>query len=425
MKTLCTFLLIFIIITFFTGNCFTQWIELYTGVTEKLNSVSSVKNITTWACGNNSTIIKSSNTGDNWESANNSGIPTGYTLNHVYALSADIIFVCGTFSNSAYLFKTSNGGISWQTVKTQSAGKFNSLHFIDNSTGFLSGDPVGGRWSLWKTNNGGINWDSVNCYIPQLNNEKGFNNSLWATGNLIWIGTDNYHVYLTTNFGSTWGQQTTGSEKNSSSLWFDFDYNIGYTGNNNLMKTTNSGNTWFVESIPGTGLINGVTGSAHARYNWAIRENKIYVNPHNENSWIYDYTSPGGNYTYITIEKNGYFGGAVFASRDNGGISRTIFITIGIENISTEIPNDYRLFQNYPNPFNPVTRIKFDIPESEKVSLKIFDINGKLVKILADEFISAGSYSVNWDAGNTGSGIYFCKLIAGKKTITNKMILLK
>lgn len=423
MNKLLTIILIplFFIIT----DISSQWVELNTGVTANLNSLSSVKDVTTWACGNNGTVIKSSDMGDHWQNGNISGIPANYVLNHIYAQSQVIAFTCATNNNTAYLFRTINGGSSWETVLTQFNGKFNSLHFIDNNTGILTGDAVGGRWSVWKTVNGGLNWDSAGMRLPQNLTEKGFSNSLWASGVNIWMGTDNYRLYKSTNFGSTWVILSTGSEKNSYSMWFDFDFNIGFTGNQSLIKTSNSGNNWFNDVIPGTGLINGVTGSAHSRYNWAIRENKIYVNPHNENVWRYDYTSPAGNYTYITIERNGFFGGAVFAIRDNGGISRTTFITIGIENITTEIPKEFNLHQNYPNPFNPLTKIKFDIAENENVSLKIFDVNGKLVEVLTENYLNAGTYSAEWNAGNTGSGIYFCRLTTGNKTFTKKMALIK
>ncbi len=406
-------------------SIYTQWIELNTGVTSRLNSISSIKQITTWACGINGIVIKSFNSGNTWQNGNLNGIPPNVDLNHIYCISADTILSSGNVQSNTFLFKTIDGGSSWETVLQQLNGKFNSLHFIDQNTGILVGDPVGGRWSIWKTINGGNNWDSTGLVLAQSNNEIGFANSLWATGNKIWFGTDNYRIYRTGNLAGNWLSFSTGNEKKSASLWFDFDYNIGFSGYENMIKTINSGNTWFIEIIPGTGNINGVTGSAHSRLNWAVRNDKIYVNPHNENIWLYDYTAPAGNYTFISIERNGYFSGAVFAARDNGGISRTYFLTIGINTISTSIPNEYKLEQNYPNPFNPKTIIKFQIPNLSDLKLIIFDILGKEVAALVNEQLKPGTYEVDFDARSLPSGVYFYKLIAGVYSETRKMILVK
>jgi hypothetical protein len=98
-----------------------------------------------------------------------------------------------------------------------------------------------------------------------------------------------------------------------------------------------------------------VTGSAHSSFNWVIRaDNKIYLNPHNSNNWELDYTSPNGNYTYITIERNGYFSGAVFALRDNGGISRTYFLSLGINTFQPI----FRQISNWNRTIKPLTLLQ-------------------------------------------------------------------
>lgn len=426
MKKSLTFVFIILSITISDALLYSQWVELTSGVTVKLNSLSSIKELTTWACGNNGTVIKSSNMGDNWTNGNQTGITTNLTLNHIFCINENIVLTAGNDGSATYLYRTINGGASWDMVKQQTGGKFNALHFIDQNTGILIGDPVGGRWSIWKTVNGGVNWDSTGCFLPQNGNEKGFANSLWAAGNNIWFGTDNFRIYNSNNYASGWQVQSTGSEKNSATLWFDFDFNIGLSGNANLLRTLNSGSTWNVESLPGSGNILGVTGSAHSRFNWAIRaDNKIYLNPHNTNTWEFDYTAPNGNYTYITIERNGYFSGAVFALRDNGGISRTYFLSLGINIISTNIPEKFKLEQNYPNPFNPVTKIRFALPEAGKVNLTVYDITGKEIETLVKRKLSHGVFEADFDASRLNSGVYFYRLTTEKFTETKKMILIK
>ena len=93
------------------------------------------------------------------------------------------------------------------------------------------------------------------------------------------------------------------------------------------------------------------------------------------------------------------------------------------------IPLDYKLYQNYPNPFNPKTTIQYSIPNEELVILKVYDLLGAEVAILANEEKLPGKYEINWnastEAGRLPSGVYFYRLQAGSFIETKKMILLK
>jgi hypothetical protein len=97
---------------------------------------------------------------------------------------------------------------------------------------------------------------------------------------------------------------------------------------------------------------------------------------------------------------------------------------VGIQNTGT-IVSGFELSQNYPNPFNPVTKINFGIPQQEYVILKVFDLLGREVRTIVNEKLQAGSYSVNFDAGNLPSGIYFYKLQTGTYSEVRSMILIK
>jgi len=90
-----------------------------------------------------------------------------------------------------------------------------------------------------------------------------------------------------------------------------------------------------------------------------------------------------------------------------------------------EIFYDFNLEQNYPNPFNPGTSINYSIREKGLVNLKVFDILGKEVAVLINENQGAGNYSVQFNASNLPSGIYFYKITLGNYTATKKLILLK
>ena len=85
----------------------------------------------------------------------------------------------------------------------------------------------------------------------------------------------------------------------------------------------------------------------------------------------------------------------------------------------------FQLYQNYPNPFNPTTDIKFDIPKDANVKVKIYDILGREVASVINEFKKAGEYSISYDASNLASGIYIYKIEANDLTDAKKMILIK
>lgn len=96
-----------------------------------------------------------------------------------------------------------------------------------------------------------------------------------------------------------------------------------------------------------------------------------------------------------------------------------------VEDENNNLPLAYELYQNYPNPFNPLTNIKFDIKETQFVSLKVYDILGKEVAVLVNEEKPAGTYSVVFNAGNLSSGVYIYRLNAGGYSMVKRMALIK
>lgn len=98
-----------------------------------------------------------------------------------------------------------------------------------------------------------------------------------------------------------------------------------------------------------------------------------------------------------------------------------------VTNIKDEngIPSNFNLYQNYPNPFNPVTKIKYSVPKSEVVQIKVYDILGKEVETLLNEFRQAGVHEVEFAADNLPSGVYFYRMISGSYAETKKLVLLR
>jgi len=98
---------------------------------------------------------------------------------------------------------------------------------------------------------------------------------------------------------------------------------------------------------------------------------------------------------------------------------------VSIEKDGINTPQKAILVQNYPNPFNPVTKFSYQLPRESFVELSIFDINGRLVDKIVNQFQPAGYYSVQWNAGNYSTGVYLYKFRADNFQQVGKCLLLK
>jgi hypothetical protein len=93
--------------------------------------------------------------------------------------------------------------------------------------------------------------------------------------------------------------------------------------------------------------------------------------------------------------------------------------------MATSIPPSYTLDQNYPNPFNPSTSIRYTLPVSGHVSLRIYNSIGQEVARLVDQQEDAGIHIVRWHAGDISTGVYFYKLSSGPYSDRKKMVYIK
>ena len=100
-------------------------------------------------------------------------------------------------------------------------------------------------------------------------------------------------------------------------------------------------------------------------------------------------------------------------------------VEVDREEVEAALPVVTSLAQNYPNPFNATTNISYNLADASNVTLKVYDITGRLVVTLVDGQMDAGEHVVAWDASNVSSGVYFYKLTCGDYTATKKMNLLR
>jgi hypothetical protein len=99
--------------------------------------------------------------------------------------------------------------------------------------------------------------------------------------------------------------------------------------------------------------------------------------------------------------------------------------TTDVQTTPNEIPAAFELAQNYPNPFNPATKIDFSLPQRTQINMKVFDVLGREVWILANGIFEAGKHEIEFNGTNLPSGVYFYNLTSGTNSITKKLLLLK
>jgi photosystem II stability/assembly factor-like uncharacterized protein len=312
-------------------------------------------------------IYKTTNSGLNW--VNVTGDPITTYLFNLQFVNATTAFAGGMYG----VIKTTNAGGNWQRILTFSNGDAfrGKVFFVNENTGFHAGD----TGNVYKTTNSGLNWNNYDLPFMQ------FNDITFLNENTGYICGDSGTFYKTTDQGGLWSKVNLGLSQRLSSMFFPTPA-IGYmTAEANIYKSTNGGSNWF------------------NAFGWnAAMLNSIYFL--NENT---GYTCGDEGRVYKTT---------------TGGV-------IGINPISTQIPNDFSLSQNYPNPFNPTTNIKFAVPKASFVRLAVFDMLGREVESLVNEQLSPGTYEVDWNAVKFSSGIYLYKLTTNDFNMVKKMSLIK
>ncbi len=430
MKHFTAFLLIFSINILIVNS---QWIEQQSGVTSPLNAVHISQNNSNkvWVCGDNGIVLLTTNGGTNWVNVS-SNLPATYNFTSIIEVNFINTMVAGkNVSGNSAVYRSTNSGQSWSLVHSQNSVQY--YGFANSYSTILVGSPLNGRWQLWRSTNFGSNWDSAGFRLFQSGSETGFNNAVWAVDNSLWIGTNNSKIYYSPTLGGNWQSQSTGAETDSRAVVFAFVLTdaiaYGFTGGTNGFKSSNQGSSWVSVNTPGSGVITGAAcGGGQTTSFWYTKGPNIYAGQ-NGDIFSLQYAAPSGNYRHIYA--NFINTSPAWAVRDNGGISKFTG-QIGINVISSEIPENFSLSQNYPNPFNPSTVIRFSIPskplsfgEGLGVGLYVYNSLGQKIAVLVNQSLSPGTYSVEWDASNYPSGLYFYTLTYGDFSDTKKMILLK
>lgn len=277
--------------------------------------------------------------------------------------------------------RTTNGGYTF-IDSMGIAGSLFDVHFKDNNTGIMS--TFSNR--IFRTTNSGVDW-----YLVPLSSSSSTSECYRFSfvGDTGWIATlgDNI-VYKTTNYGMSWDSISVIPNGNNEHTYsIDFASSLtGYSGSGigKIFKSTNGGLIWSLEPTEGFGF---------AVYNiFALTDSIVWA---------------AGNL------------GKILYTTTGGGL-------IVNANELKILALNYALHQNYPNPFNPVTTIRFELQNTEYVSVQVYDVLGNKVATAVKGKKNIGIHEVEFDGSNLPSGIYFYSLsINGNTVHTKRMVLVK
>jgi len=354
---------------------------------------------------------------------------------------------------------TNNGGLSWDP----------SVSVFGQFVHVVWGDSRDGNYEIYykRSTDNGISWGADS----RLTNDPvgSSNPSVSVAGSVVhvvWFDEDEWEIYYkrSTNGGVSWGTDTRLTNNTAFSqhpsvsassnavhvVWSD---NRDTTPEIYYKRSTDAGVNWGTDtrltfnfnssqlpSVCVSGQVVHVvwTGDRDGNYevyykrstdggtSWGLDERLT------NNSAISQISSitVSGQVVHVVWHDNRDGNWEIYYKRDPTGNP------IGIQIISSEVPQDFSLSQNYPNPFNPGTKIRFAIPNvgtvPRTVRLIIYDALGREITTLVNEQLNPGTYEVDWDASNYPSGVYFYKLVVGDNTNngvgfteTKKMVLIK
>ncbi len=390
----------------FAAVCYAQhsdgWIQQNSPATNDLYDVCFVDSNTGWAVGENGTVLKTNNGGDAW-ALQASGV--SYHLHAVCFTNSENGWAVGA---NGTILHTTNGGNIWRLQAINTTSLLKSVFFIDDSLGWLCGDAFP---SVYKTTNGGKYW-----FAPAESEYRSVS-IFFMDQNVGWVAGPG--ASKTIDGGSTWTPCNV--DINSHSIFF-INENKGWIVGSpyDAYQTVDGGSTWSPMNIEFCLYLNDVF-FVDENNGWTIGDG-VHKTIDGGRSWHKILASSDFLATFFIDANIGWIVG------NNGGILKTTTggMTAVQDELSNKIdPSDFSLSQNYPNPFNPETTIRFSIPEKGHVSLILYDIQGREIRKLSDNFYQAGSHEIVMDASNLTSGIYFYILKYNSVETIRKMTVLK
>ncbi len=399
---------------FRTTNGGETWNSQTSGIIPALFSVDFPDANNGTAVGHTGIILRTTDGGITWIQLPDA--PT--TLRAVHFVNVNNGIAVG---DNGLIMRTTDGGVSWFQQYSGIQINLHGVYFTDINTGTVVGGSNLTGAGIYKTTDSGITWSLQHSIPNEALSDVHFTDS--QTGTAVgWSGI----ILKTTDDGATWMSQTSNITNSLVSVFFvnsDIGFAVGGVGT--ILATIDGGIpvelSSFTASVTGNDVtLNWITSSELNNRGFEIER---FSSSWEKVGFVEGNSTTAQNHSYSFTDHNVSSGKFSYRLKqiDFDGTfqySPTVKVEIGI-------PEQFALFQNYPNPFNPTTTISWQSPVGSHQTLKVYDLFGREVANLVDEYRPAGKYKVDFDASELPSGTYFYRLQSEEFTETKKFMLLK
>lgn len=437
---------------FRSSNNGSSWIQINSGLESNNITSLTVLNSELFAGASDGIIYNSKNNGLRWDKVDtlSAGVCTLSTI--------DGNLFAGTYGGGAYL--STDNGVSWNVINTGlKNSKINAVAVKDSvifagtmAVGIYRSTNNGKKWSqvnegltsldvvglavsdsnlfagvtgggVFKSTNNGDNWSKVGSQVTGLWNTF----ALAAIDTNLFAGTLGPGVYRSGDNGSNWTLVNNGLTNTGISALTASDSNLfAGTYGGGVFLTTDLGANWVSRGLTDYYIIalaaSGTNLFANTlKANTNTIEYYIFVSTDNGETWT-KVDSSASNKSILSLAANS---SNLYAGSGMGVVYQPVSKITSVKNPEATLPTAFNLYQNYPNPFNPSTTIIYEIPNESKVKLVIYNILGKKVAELVNDFQKPGKYSVKWNAKGFASGVYIYQIKSNEFTQSKKLLLLK
>lgn len=420
------------------------WMQ-YVPVTGKaLYSIFMAGDEVFYITGTGGTIIKSEDGGEFWE------FPQENTI------MDDLADIAFTDENTGWavsyngkIFKTTDGGNHWTLSFYFAYVQFTSVTSTDPSHCWAAGAYMYPGGVILGTENGGLDWTIQDEDVDQINDIM-FTDAMhgWAVG-------FNGAIYHTADGGTQWNQQSSGAQNDLNSVFFLDNQNGLAGGYDEVVQTYNGGETWELQNTyPGDFWLIHKVFAFNPINRFASGDMNIYYADYEGNSWQTGSQNPAGvkdaayytpqylweagtdglllkrssTWDYYSITTNDlnalYFDlqhATGYVAGDFGTIIKIdLNYWVGTEEKEKQISS--LKVDIFPNPAKEIVNCRFSVPNSQCVTLKIFDINGREMPVVYKGMESSANHHISFDVSGYVPGVYIYRLISSDETITGKLV---
>lgn len=377
-------------------------------------------------------ILRSSDHGMTWFNASDglTSDSSGRTLGVLSLVMKGAKLFAGT---NIGIFVSSDHADNWTRLSFDSRNGFVQCLLVDDSLIFAGVDAgwngcLNGLGGIFRSTDDGVTWTSVNSGLADYGPDK----RVFAIANIgttLNAGTMAGGAFYSTNHGANWIHS-----QGSNNLYFtsfaaidsnlfaglypgayqSTDYGKSWTRPITLTDTPGSNNYLYVSSFATAGSILFVGSSG----------NGVYLSADYGATWRA--VNDGIDSLALDVFSLAAIDSFLFAGTGSGTFRRPLSeILTSVNTLPSDKPDGFSLFQNYPNPFNPTTIINFRLAAKSEVTLRVYDVLGREVKMLVHEVKGPGTYEVLFDGSHLATGIYFYRLQTRNGPLQKKMILLR